>query len=158
MDVGSRMPIKIGAAIEVTGNVNARKMANNIQRILFGLDSVLPFLINNSTRHNKIIALELKLFKPIIYSLIIWWSCSVFKLLNSMIWKVVRIKACSQNKTVLAVKFLMSLKVLLFWSIDLFFALEWAVCIHWESNYVPGKKWHAGVVLDPRHLQNKSSF
>lgn len=75
---------------------------------MFGLDSVLTFLINNSTSHNKIISLELKSFKTIIYSFIIWESWFGFKLTDNMIWKVVRSKACSQNKTVLASKFLMS--------------------------------------------------
>lgn len=65
--------------------VSARKIARNIEGILFVLNTVLTFEVDSFTRHNTIIALELKPFKPIIYSLIIWRSCLVFKLINNMI-------------------------------------------------------------------------
>lgn len=94
----------------------------NIWRVLFVLDNVLRFLINSSTRNNEVTALEFKPLTPMIYSLI-WSSCFVFKLLNNMIWKFVRIKACSQTKTVLTVSFLRPPKSLFFWVIDLFYFL-----------------------------------
>lgn len=69
-----------------------------------------------------------------------------------------KIKACSQNKTVSAVKFLMSVEVLLFSKHGSFFSLQRVVCIHLENNYVPGTKWHTSFILDQDICKIKVPF